>query len=333
MAVAASRTDPGRDLVAGALEAADAAEGLLADATLAVRRRVTRDGKIAARLIDREQRATHGLAWLATYAQAVRQLAAYAERMRAAGRFGAIEDLVMRIGLGEYLAQMVGGIPMSQGEMVRPADLGLSLDQVAARVTPAVERLIAGNDAGNRARLIELMREHHGVTVGDPGLDDTLDAIREEMRKFAESEVEPHAHQWHLKNNYIPLETIAQMAELGVFGLTIPENYGGMGLGKESMCVVSEELARGYIGVGSLGTRSEIAAELILGSGTEEQKEKWLPRIAPGALPTAVFTEPNTGSDLASLKTRAERVGGVYRVYGSKTWITHPVRADLMTLL
>jgi (2S)-methylsuccinyl-CoA dehydrogenase len=335
MAVAASRTDPGRDLVEGAREAAAAAEALLADATLAVRRRVTRDGKVAARLIDREQRATHGLAWLATYAQAVRQLAAYAERMHAAGRFAAIEDLVVRIGLGEYLAQMIGGIPMSQGEMVRPADLGLSMDQVAARITPAVEALIAaGNDAKNRARLVELMREHQRVTAGDPGLDDTLDAIREEMRKFAESEVEPHAHQWHLTNNYIPLEIIAQMAELGVFGLTIPESYGGMGLGKESMCVVSEELARGYIGVGSLGTRSEIAAELILGSGTEEQKEKWLPRIASGeVLPTAVFTEPNTGSDLASLKTRAERVGNVYRVYGSKTWITHPVRADLMTLL
>jgi (2S)-methylsuccinyl-CoA dehydrogenase len=335
MAVAASRTDPGRDLVEGAREAARAAEALLADATLAVRRRVTRDGKVAAGLIDREQRATHGLAWLATYAQAVRQLAAYAERMQAAGRFGAIEDLVVRIGLGEYLAQIIGGIPISQGEMVRPADLGLSMDQVAARITPAVEGLIAaGNDARNRARLIELMREYHGVTFGDPGLDDTLDAIREEMRKFAETEVEPYAHQWHLTNNYIPLEIIAQMAELGVFGLTIPENYGGMGLGKESMCVVSEELARGYIGVGSLGTRSEIAAELILGSGTEEQKEKWLPRIASGeVLPTAVFTEPNTGSDLASLKTRAERVGNVYRVYGSKTWITHPVRADLMTLL
>ena len=334
MAVAASRTESGRDLLAGAREAADAAEALLADATLSVRRRVTRDGKVAARLVDREQRATHGLAWLATYAQAVRQLAAYAERMRAAGRLGAIEDLVVRIGLGEYLAQMIGGIPMSQGEMVRPADLGLSMDQVTARITPAVETLIAGNDAANRARLIELMREHQGVTVGDPGLDDTLDAIREEMRKFAQSEVEPHAHRWHLTNNYIPLEIIAQMAELGVFGLTIPESYGGMGLGKESMCVVSEELARGYIGVGSLGTRSEIAAELILGSGTEEQKEKWLPRIASGeVLPTAVFTEPNTGSDLASLKTRAERAGAAYRVYGSKTWITHPVRADLMTLL
>jgi (2S)-methylsuccinyl-CoA dehydrogenase len=335
MPVVASRPDPGRDLVAGAQAAAAAAEALLADATLAVRRRVVLDGPGAGRMIDREQRATHGLAWLATYAQAVRQLAAYAERMRGAGRLGETEELVVRIGLGEYLAQMLGGIPMSQGEIVRPADLGLSVDQVAARVTPAVEALIAsGNDAENRARLIALMSEHPGVTVGDCGLDDTLDAIREEMRKFAESEVQPHAHAWHRTNSYIPLDIIEQMAELGVFGLTIPEAYGGMGLGKESMCVVSEELSRGYIGVGSLGTRSEIAAELILGSGTDEQKQKWLPRVASGeVLPTAVFTEPNTGSDLASLKTRAERSGGVYRVYGSKTWITHPVRADLMTLL
>jgi (2S)-methylsuccinyl-CoA dehydrogenase len=335
MPVAASRHDPGRDLVAGAQAAAAAAEALLADATLAVRRRVTVDDQVTGQLIDREQRATHGLAWLATYAQAVRQLAGYAGRMRAAGRFGEVEELVVRIGLGEYLAQMVGGIPMSQGEMVRPADLGLSANQVAARITPDVEALIAsGNTADSRARLVALMTEQHGVTVGDSGLDDTLDAIREEMRKFSQSEVEPHAHEWHLTNSYIPLDIVAHMAELGVFGLTIPEAYGGMGLGKESMCVVSEELARGYIGVGSLGTRSEIAAELILGSGTDEQKQKWLPRIASGeVLPTAVFTEPNTGSDLASLKTRAERSGGAYRVYGSKTWITHPVRADLMTLL
>ena len=159
-------------------------------------------------------------------------------------------------------------------------------------------------------------------------------SIRDEMRKFADGQVMPHAHEWHLKNQYIPLEIVEQMSELGVFSLTIPEEYGGMGLGKELMCVVSEELSRGYIGVGSLGTRSEIAAELILGSGTEDQKRKWLPKIASGeVLPTAVFTEPNTGSDLASLRTRAVKEGGTYKVFGNKTWITHPVRADLMTLL
>jgi (2S)-methylsuccinyl-CoA dehydrogenase len=93
-------------------------------------------------------------------------------------------------------------------------------------------------------------------------------------------------------------------------------------------------LSRAYIGVGSLGTRSEIAAELILSGGTKEQKQKYLPKIASGEiLPTAVFTEPNTGSDLASLRTRAMREGETYKISGNKTWITHPVRADLMTLL
>ena len=326
--------DDAADPVAMAGEATAALEGLLADATLAVRTRVSASGQVSSRLLDREQRATHGLAWLATYVEAVRQLAAYAERMRAAGRLRELEALAVRVAVGEYLAQAVGGIPISQGEMVRPADLGLGTAQVAARITPGVECLIAdGNNAHNRARLVALLRDG-GSLVLDHGLDGTLEAIRAEMRKFADAEVAPHAHAWHLANRYIPLEVIAHMAELGVFGLTIPEEFGGMGLGKESMCVVSEELSRGYIGVGSLGTRSEIAAELILGAGTEAQKRKWLPKIAAGeVLPTAVFTEPNVGSDLASLRTRAVRSGAVYKVYGNKTWITHPVRADLMTLL
>jgi (2S)-methylsuccinyl-CoA dehydrogenase len=335
MSLAASRVEPTHDLVALAHEATSAVEALITDATYKLRERVTSEGRPVGRLFDREQRATHGLAWFATYLEAVRQLTAYAERMRDAGRLGEMEDLLIRIGLGEYLAQLTGGIPMSQGEIVRPADLGLTNVEVAARMPPSVDALIAaGNTADNRARLAELMRDHHGATIGDCGLDETLESIRDEMRKFSDSEVVPHAQKWHRTNSYIPLEVIAHMAELGVFSLTSPEDYGGMALGKESMCVVSEELSRGYIGVGSLGTRSEIAAELILGSGTEEQKRKWLPKIASGeVLPTAVFTEPNTGSDLASLKTRAVREGDVYKIYGAKTWITHPVRADVMTLL
>jgi (2S)-methylsuccinyl-CoA dehydrogenase len=236
--------------------------------------------------------------------------------------------------LAETLAQIFGGIPMNQGEFVRLEALGIKEDKIAQRKTAAVKALIAeGTAPETRARLAALIGQSDG-TVGDDGLDETLNAMRTEMRRFANDEVLPHAHEWHLKNAYIPLEVIAHMAELGVFGLTIPEEFGGLGLGKESMCVVSDELSRGYIGVGSLGTRSEIAAELILGSGTDAQKKEWLPKIASGeVLPTAVFTEPNTGSDLASLKTRAVREGNVYKVYGNKTWITHPVRADLMTLL
>jgi (2S)-methylsuccinyl-CoA dehydrogenase len=335
MPLAASQPSAGRDVIPMLDDAVSAVESLFADARRAVAERVTIEGRTVSRVFDREQRATHGLAWLATYVEALRQLAAYAQRMADMGAFGETEDLLVRIGAGEYLAQILGGIPMSQNEIVRLSDLGLAMSAVAPRITPAVEHLIAtGNTPQRRARLVELMRQHRDATVGACGLEDTLDSIREEMRKFAEDRVVPFAQSWHLKNTYIPLDIISQMSELGVFNLTIPEDYDGMGLGKESMCVVSEELSRGYIGVGSLGTRSEIAAELILNSGTEDQKRKWLPKIGSGeVLPTAVFTEPNTGSDLASLKTRAVRQGDVYKVYGNKTWITHPVRADLMTLL
>ncbi|HEY8382142.1 MAG TPA: acyl-CoA dehydrogenase family protein [Microvirga sp.] len=324
------------DLASLSKAAAEAVQGLVAEATRRVRTLVTADGRISSERLEAQQHAAHGLAWLATYGEAVRELAAYAERLSAEGRFGETEDLLVRIGLGEYLEQAFTGIPMSQGEIVRPAALGLAPRDVGRFRNEAVEALIVdGNTPQNRARLVALIRQAQGTaTVGDAGLDETLEAIRSEMRRFGEAEVAPHAHEWHLQNAYIPLTVVSKMAELGVFGLTIPEEYGGMGLSKVSMCVVSEELSRAYIGVGSLGTRSEIAAELILGGGTEGQKRAFLPGIAAGEiLPTAVFTEPNTGSDLASLKTRAVRDGDVWRIHGNKTWITHPVRADLMTML
>ncbi len=315
-------------------------ETLLQEAIAAVRQKVTADGRISSARLEAEQHAAHGLAWLATYVMALRELKAYGERLTAEDRYGAIEDYAIRIGAGEYAAQILGGIPMSQGEVIRLPALGLSDTAIAAAHTQAAQALIAqGNTPENRARLVDLFSQDDGAAgVGDPGLDETLEAIRTEMRRFCAAEVTPHAHEWHLKNDYIPMEVVEKMAELGVFGLTIPEEFGGMGLTKVSMCVVSEELSRGYIGVGSLGTRSEIAAELILCGGTPAQKEKWLPKLASGeVLPTAVFTEPNTGSDLASLRTRAVREGegegAVWKVSGNKTWITHPVRADIMTLL
>ena len=332
MPLAERHTDAAAAFVDQAREAVAAVDAVLADAVRLVRERVVREGRASGALLEREQRATHGLAWFATYAEAIRQLVAYAERMTAQGGPGELEEHLLRIGLGEYLAQIEGGIPMSQGEIVRLADFGLTRAQVAARMSAAVETLIAdGNTAPRRARLVELLRAGRHPALG---LDETLTSIRDEMRKFADAEVAPFAQGWHRSNSYIPMDVIDHMSAMGVFGLTIPEPYGGLGLGKESMCVVSEELSCGYIGVGSLGTRSEIAAELILAGGTSEQKDKWLPKIASGEiLPTAVFTEPNTGSDLASIKTRAVREGDVYRIYGNKTWITHPVRADLMTLL
>ena len=307
-----------------------AAERLLLHAKSATRAVVDAAGSI-----DAAQSAAHGLAWLATYVEALRQMLGWAKRLDAAGRFNEMEQILLDVAFGEYLAQIAGGIPMSQNETVRVAALGVMRHELRKFEDATGALVTRGCADRERARLAErIAAQPAATTFGDTGLDETLDAMRTEMRRFCETEVLPHAHQWHLTNSYIPDDVLAKLGTLGVFSLTIPEAFGGLGLGKEAMCVVSEELSRGYIGVGSLGTRSEIAAELILGAGTDAQKQAYLPKIASGAiLPTAVFTEPNTGSDLASLKTRALRDGDVYKVTGQKTWITHPVRADLMTLL
>jgi len=320
------------DLLALTEAALPEVEALLDAARAALRERVTVGGKVQAAALEAHQFAAHALAWLATYAQSLRQMRAWAGRLAAAGKFGEMEALLLQIAFGEYLCQIRGGIAMSQGEIARPGDLGLVLPAPGA----AVAALMAGgNTAPARARLVALMLENHGhATFGATGLDDEIEMIRDQFRRFADERVVPFAHGWHLRDELIPLDLIAQLAEMGVFGLTIPEEFGGLGLSKASMVVVSEELSRGYIGVGSLATRSEIAAELILCGGTPDQKAQWLPGLASGAiLPTAVFTEPGTGSDLGSLRTRAVKLGSDWQVTGAKTWITHAARTHVMTLL
>ncbi len=317
-------------------DAISACETFQQTALEAVRGTVAPDGKVNAALLEYHQTAAHGLAWIATYVEALRQLQAWAERLEGAGKLGETERLIHQIGMGEYLWQLYGGIPMSQGEILRPQDVGLSQDDQRALAQPAVMTLTqAGNTQAARTRLVQLLREQSAdLTVGSTGLDDEYEMIREQFRRFTVDRVEPQAHDWHLKDELIPMEIIQEMAELGVFGLTIPEEFGGFGMSKTAMCVVSEELSRGYIGVGSLGTRSEIAAELILCGGTDDQKAKWLPGLASGEiLPTAVFTEPNTGSDLGSLRTKATKSGEDWVINGNKTWITHAARTHVMTVL
>ena len=325
------------DLLALTGAAVAPVEAVLDIAKDRLRALVSENGRVSARLVEDHQTATHGLAWLATYAQSLREMHKWAEAINADGKFGEVEKLILQITFGEYLWQVYGGIQMNQGEVLRPQDMGLSQDDMRAMMEPAVQTLTQhGNTQAARVRLVELMQERSAeVTVGATGLDEELEMIREQFRRYAVEKVEPFAHDWHLKDELIPMEIIEELAEMGVFGLTIPEEYGGLGLSKASMCVVSEELSRGYIGVGSLGTRSEIAAELIIAGGTEAQKEKWLPRLASAeTLPTAVFTEPNTGSDLGSLRTRAVKDdNGDYQITGNKTWITHATRTQVMTLL
>ena len=289
--------------------------------------------KLAGSSFDVEQRAAHGFAWVETSIAAIHALAAWHERLDAAGAVQKVDRLALVIGMGEALAQLIGGLPMGQNEIVRPLDIGAQAAAARLAADPAVRCLIEqGNCAANRAALAALLAD--GASISDRSGDELLDTVRDQYRRFTDARIIPHAHGWHLSNALIPDSLIAEMAEMGTFGVCIAPEYGGLGLGKLVMCVITEELSRGWIGTGSLGTRSEIAGELIMLGGTDAQKAEWLPRIASGAvLPTAVFTEPDTGSDMASLSTRATRTADGWSISGAKTWITHAARTDMMTLM
>ncbi len=317
--------------------AVDAARAYLRQVRQACLAAVAPEGRLDPARVEAEQRRVHGFAWTATAVEGLAQLHAWATRLGQLGRLGPLgagEALVLQIGFGEYLAQLLGGLPMGQNEIVRPGDLGTEAAAAALGQDPAVSWFLQqGNTAAARSALARQLAE--GWRPDDSLGDETLDMVREQFRQFSDERVAPGAHAWHLADVLIPDALVAEMAGLGVFGVCIDPAFGGLGLGKLAMCVVSEELSRGWIAAGSLGTRSEIAGELIGANGTAEQKARWLPGIASGTiLPTAVFTEPDTGSDLAAVKTRARPAGdGGWRITGSKTWITHAARSDLMTVL
>ncbi len=282
--------------------------------------------RLADRAADTEQRAAHGFAWIATSVAALEAVLAWSG---AGEGKNPLDAMVAQLTFAETLGQLIGGLPMGPGEILRPADLGINADALAAAAAP----LLHSDLAATRAALAAALGE--GQWPSETLHDAELDEIRTQFRRFTDAEIMPHAHQWHLANALIPDATVQAMADLGTFGVCIPEEFGGLGLGKLVMCLVSEELSRGWIGAGSLGTRSEIAGELIVHGGTAEQKAHWLPRIASGEiLPVAVFTEPDVGSDLGALTTRAQRhTNGEWVIDGAKTWITHGARSDVMTLL
>ncbi len=298
-----------------------------------LRDRLVVNNRIDLSKLETLQFETHSFSWFATYVEALRQMFSWAQELDGHSQLGEFEELLLLVAFGEYLSQIDGGIPMNQGEVAR---INLIADNVRMPRSDHWQRLVEnGNSSYNRARLVALMQDQMGSTCyGNTGLDEDMEHIRDQFFKFVDDKVAPHAQKWHLDNALIPLELVDELAELGVFGLTIPIDYDGSEMPKIGMCVVSEELSRGYLGVGSLATRCEIASELILKGGTDDQKRRWLPLIATGEVkPTAVFTEPGSGSDLGSLNTRAVREGNRYSVSGNKTWITHAARANLMTLL
>src|SRR5688572_3853218 len=211
-------------LLARTEKAVAAVERLYAKAHAEVARSVVKDRRISDALLEREQHRVHGLAWLATYLTTLRSLAAYCAYMADQKRLGELESLLVEAAFGEYLNHIAGGIPMNQAEFVRPADMGLSRNDLEPLNQNEIGTLM-GHDAasGVRTRIIALMTERkEAATFGDCGLDGTLDQMRAEMRRFADTKVTPHAHKWHLRNDYVPLELIAELARLGVFSLTLP---------------------------------------------------------------------------------------------------------------
>ncbi|MCL4745481.1 MAG: acyl-CoA/acyl-ACP dehydrogenase [Burkholderiaceae bacterium] len=320
-------------------QALSAAQRLVDALCVALREQLTRADPDPGIALQLEQARAHGLAWAATYQRGLAEMLDWARRLQRESRLGELESDLLGAAFAEYCAQLAQGLPMSQGEIFRARTLDAPAAARFAADASVTELCASGFDGPVRIRIAAaIARGASTRSFGDPAYDDpALAEVREQFARWADDHAGA-AHRWHLANALIPDAVVAELGSLGVFGLTLPEQWGGAGMGKSAMCVVTEELSRGYIGLGSLGTRSEIAAELIRANGTEAQKARWLPGIASGAvLPSAAFTEPDVGSDLASIRTRAELVADAapahWRVHGAKTWTTHGARSDLMTLL
>ena len=277
--------------------------------------------KPSADALAQNQQALHGFAWLAS-------LVAAAEAMAQNATQHTENTNLARYGIASVVQEVTGGIAMSQSERVTLEAMGA--DQAAikafvdatAHIRPTQEVAVA---------ITETLKKRQFGNYGD---DETLKMVRDQFHRFSEEKVIPHCHEWHLKDTLIPMEIIEEMGQLGVFGVTVAEKYGGLAMDKTAMCVITEELSRGLLTVGSLGTRADIACELIAIGGTETQKQEWLPKLASGeVLAAAVFTEPNIGSDLGSLQTRATKTSDGWSISGAKTWTTHGARSDLMMVL
>ena len=308
-------------------------ETVSSEAKFFLKEKLSIDGKTNNGLLEKHQHEGHGYAWFETYRIALRETFNWFKNLKETEKATKLESGILLFSFAEYLSQMRSGIMMSQTEIVRPESLGISSQSFSFCDSPEIAGLIKlGLSEAVKAEIVESLE--NGIFPNLGLNDETLEMIQDQFKKFTDEEIIPHANEWHLKDDLIPDEVLKKMSELGVFSIAIPENYGGLGMGKVAMCVVTEELSRGFLAAGSLGTRAEIAGELIRLGGTEDQKNKYLPEIAAGnILTTAVFTEPNTGSDLGSLSTRAQLDGDNYVINGNKTWITHGARSDLMTVL
>jgi (2S)-methylsuccinyl-CoA dehydrogenase len=320
-------SDPALPTIADAQQLLAAADTLLASA-LGRAREITKNGAA----IDDHQVLAERVAYAATEARAAHALLDSAQSVKSEGRGDAWLEATAAAGAADLVASLL------------------------ARLTPAVDDLGIGDEALQAAFPAELRKKLRAASnesvfraIGrevaahrgrnETPLDETLEQVRSSVREFAEKEIAPHAERIHRNDETIPEEFIQKMAELGYFGLSVPEEYGGYEMGNLAMILTTEELSRcSLAAAGSLITRPEILTKALMAGGTEEQKKHWLPKIAAGELMVGIsVTEPDIGSDVAGAKCRADRktVDGVdgYVVNGPKSWCTFAGRANVLAIL
>ena len=278
--------------------------------------RVVRQGIAALRSsgVDAAQVVAYDVAHAAAAVATARATVAY-------GRYGSVETRIACAFVADVVADLRAKLAgrarswQAEEDLLDPTD-----DVVAAHRDPNALAALCGE-------------------VGGRHLPEELELARETFHRFAENEVRPHAEHVHRANTDIPERIISGLAELGGFGLSVPEEYGGSATGAESdylgMVVATEELSWGSLGIGgSLITRPEILTRALLYGGTGEQKRRWLPKLASGELLAAVaVTEPDFGSDVAGIATTASPAAGGWVLNGVKTWCTFAARAEALMLL
>ena len=296
-------SDQAADLDAAA-QAIETAGNVIADATR----------QLAARSLDDEQVVAYDVAHAAAAVEVARSMVDY-------GAHGDVEARLACAFVADTVHDLAAKVLGREDEWgVKPDALETALPFVASYRAPAFLAALAGEEASSH-------------------LDADFELVAETFRRFAEDKVRPVAEHVHRTNADIPEEIISGLAEMGGFGLSVPEEYGGFASGGESdymgMVVATEELSRGSLGVGgSLITRPEILTRALVRGGTEEQKHHWLPKIASGEVMVAVsVTEPDYGSDVAGIKVTATRDGDDWVINGVKTWSTFAARADVLMLL
>jgi (2S)-methylsuccinyl-CoA dehydrogenase len=307
----------------GQLEAAgyavEAAARVIESSAESLARASADGGRISVAKLDRHQVLAYDLAHAASALEGCRVMLDY-------GGHGELESMLARAFVADAVADL--GARLVARDVVWNAD---------PAVLEGAHDFLAEHRSPEYLENLAAQLPRHGT--GPTHLSDDFELVRETFHRFAEEKVRPVAEHVHRENADIPEDVISGLAEIGGFGLSVPEEYGGFAAGGEhdylGMIVATEELSWGSLGVGgSLITRPEILTRAIVQGGTDEQKQRWLPRIASGELMVGVMvTEPDYGSDVANIKVTATPTDGGYHVSGVKTWATFAGRADVLMLL